>query len=190
MRQPSRVSRGIIGRFLRWPPSTRSSRFSTKRCCFRRIRIGQPGSRGDAETTPELMAEVSSLLAAHDAMATTTRTGPSHPGTGHSERAVWRLSAGASGGPGRYERGLSGGAGGRAVRQARGREGDGRASWPARISCGASRTEAQFLASLEHPNIPALLDGGVSPSGHPYLVVEYVEGETLDRYCGCTASWE
>ena len=43
-------------------------------------------------------------------------------------------------------------------------------------------TEAQFLASLEHPNIPALLDGGVSPSGHPYLVVEYVEGETLDRY--------
>jgi hypothetical protein len=27
-----------------------------------------------------------------------------------------------------------------------------------------------------------LLDGGVSPSGHPYLVVEYVEGETLDRY--------
>ena len=44
------------------------------------------------------------------------------------------------------------------------------------------RTEAQFLASLEHPNIPTLLDGGVSPSGHPYLVVEYVEGETLDRY--------
>ena len=45
------------------------------------------------------------------------------------------------------------------------------------------RTEAQFLASLEHPNIPSLLDSGVSPSGHPYLVVEYVEGETLDRYC-------
>src|SRR5271156_2212921 len=45
------------------------------------------------------------------------------------------------------------------------------------------RTEAQFLASLEHPNIPTLLDSGVSPSGHPYLVVEYVEGETLDRYC-------
>jgi eukaryotic-like serine/threonine-protein kinase len=43
-------------------------------------------------------------------------------------------------------------------------------------------TEAQFLASLEHPNIPALLDGGVSASGHPYLVVDYVEGETLDRY--------
>jgi eukaryotic-like serine/threonine-protein kinase len=45
------------------------------------------------------------------------------------------------------------------------------------------QTEAQFLASLEHPNIPALVDAGVSPSGHPYLVVEYVEGETLDRYC-------
>jgi len=45
------------------------------------------------------------------------------------------------------------------------------------------RTEAQFLATLEHPNIPALLDSGVSPSGHPYLVVEYVEGEALDQYC-------
>jgi eukaryotic-like serine/threonine-protein kinase len=45
------------------------------------------------------------------------------------------------------------------------------------------RTEAQFLASLEHPNIPILLDSGVSPSGHPYMVVEYVEGEALDRYC-------
>jgi serine/threonine protein kinase len=44
------------------------------------------------------------------------------------------------------------------------------------------QTEGQLLASLEHSNIPALLDGGVSPSGHPYLVVEYVEGETLDRY--------
>jgi serine/threonine protein kinase/tetratricopeptide (TPR) repeat protein len=45
------------------------------------------------------------------------------------------------------------------------------------------RTEAQFLATLEHPNIPTLLDSGVSPSGHPYLVVEYVEGEPLDQYC-------
>jgi serine/threonine protein kinase/tetratricopeptide (TPR) repeat protein len=43
--------------------------------------------------------------------------------------------------------------------------------------------EAQFLASLAHPNIPTLLDSGVSPSGHPYLVVEYVEGEMIDRYC-------
>jgi tetratricopeptide (TPR) repeat protein len=45
------------------------------------------------------------------------------------------------------------------------------------------RTEAQFLATLQHPNIPSLLDSGVSPSGHPYLVVEYVEGEALDQYC-------
>jgi len=43
--------------------------------------------------------------------------------------------------------------------------------------------EAQFLASLAHPNIPTLLDSGVSPSGHPYMVVEYVEGEMIDRYC-------
>jgi eukaryotic-like serine/threonine-protein kinase len=48
---------------------------------------------------------------------------------------------------------------------------------------GRWSAEAQFLASLKHPNIPTLLDSGVSPSGHPYLVVEYVEGETLDQYC-------
>src|SRR5581483_4131161 len=43
--------------------------------------------------------------------------------------------------------------------------------------------EGQLLASLQHPNITSLLDGGVSASGHPYLIVEYVEGEPLDRYC-------
>jgi serine/threonine-protein kinase len=44
------------------------------------------------------------------------------------------------------------------------------------------RAERQILASLNHPNISRLLDGGVSDS-LPYLVMEYVEGEPLDRYC-------
>jgi len=43
--------------------------------------------------------------------------------------------------------------------------------------------ERQILASLNHPNIARLYDGGVTPDGRPYLVMEYVEGESIDRYC-------
>jgi serine/threonine-protein kinase len=45
------------------------------------------------------------------------------------------------------------------------------------------RAERQTLAALHHPNIALLLDGGVTDSGQPYLVMEYVEGEPIDRYC-------
>ncbi len=45
------------------------------------------------------------------------------------------------------------------------------------------RAERQILASLNHPNITRLLDGGVSPDGQPYLVMEYVDGAPLDRHC-------
>ncbi|HEY6065721.1 MAG TPA: serine/threonine-protein kinase [Thermoanaerobaculia bacterium] len=45
------------------------------------------------------------------------------------------------------------------------------------------RTERQISASLEHPNIARLLDGGATESGEPYFVMEHVEGETLLDYC-------
>lgn len=45
------------------------------------------------------------------------------------------------------------------------------------------RIERQILANLEHPFIARLLDGGSTPSGLPYLVMEYVEGEPIDTYC-------
>lgn len=45
------------------------------------------------------------------------------------------------------------------------------------------RRERQTLALLDHPNIARLLDGGMSPQGEPYLVMEYVEGVRLDGYC-------
>ena len=45
------------------------------------------------------------------------------------------------------------------------------------------RHERQILASLEHPNIARLLDGGTTEDGIPYLVMEYVEGTPIDRYC-------
>jgi tetratricopeptide (TPR) repeat protein/predicted Ser/Thr protein kinase len=45
------------------------------------------------------------------------------------------------------------------------------------------RDERQILASLEHPCIARLLDGGTTPEGVPYLVMEYVEGVAIDQYC-------
>ena len=46
------------------------------------------------------------------------------------------------------------------------------------------RHERKVLAGLTHPNIARLYGGAVSPEGRAYLVMEYVEGEPLDRYCG------
>lgn len=43
--------------------------------------------------------------------------------------------------------------------------------------------ERQILASFEHPNIARLLDGGTTKDGIPYFVMEYIEGESLYRYC-------
>ncbi len=42
--------------------------------------------------------------------------------------------------------------------------------------------ERQILASLEHPNIARLLDGGTTEDGVPYFVMEYIEGHRIDRY--------
>ena len=45
------------------------------------------------------------------------------------------------------------------------------------------RREQHILASLDHPNITRMLDGGLSEEGEPYLVMEYVDGVPLDVYC-------
>ena len=43
--------------------------------------------------------------------------------------------------------------------------------------------EGNILARLAHPQIAHLIDAGVSPAGQPYLVLEHVDGEEIDRYC-------
>jgi eukaryotic-like serine/threonine-protein kinase len=45
------------------------------------------------------------------------------------------------------------------------------------------RTERQILASLDHPHIARLLDGGTTPDGLPYIVMEYVDGQPITTYC-------
>ncbi len=44
--------------------------------------------------------------------------------------------------------------------------------------------ERQTLAGLgKHPNIVTLLDGGSTPDGRPYFVMEYIEGKPIDQHC-------
>jgi serine/threonine protein kinase/tetratricopeptide (TPR) repeat protein len=45
------------------------------------------------------------------------------------------------------------------------------------------RREGNILARLTHPQIARLIDAGVSPAGQPYLVLEHVDGQSIDRYC-------
>ena len=45
------------------------------------------------------------------------------------------------------------------------------------------RREGRLLARLTHPNIARLIDAGVTPNGQSYLVLEYVKGEHIDKYC-------
>ena len=50
------------------------------------------------------------------------------------------------------------------------------------------RRERQILATLEHPGIARMLDGGATAQGQPYFVMEYVEGVPLPAYCEKTGA--
>jgi len=43
--------------------------------------------------------------------------------------------------------------------------------------------ERRILATLQHPGIARLYDGGTTPAGQPYLVMEHVDGQALDAHC-------
>jgi len=57
-----------------------------------------------------------------------------------------------------------------------------RLSWSRGLAERMGR-ERDILASLDHPNIARLHDAGLDEHGHPYLALEYVEGERIDAYC-------
>jgi non-specific serine/threonine protein kinase/serine/threonine-protein kinase len=44
-------------------------------------------------------------------------------------------------------------------------------------------TERQILAHLDHPSIAKLLDGGTTPDGRPYFVMDFIAGTPIDGYC-------
>ena len=43
--------------------------------------------------------------------------------------------------------------------------------------------EREILASLKHPNIAQLIDGGITSAGQVWFAMELVEGKTIDRWC-------
>lgn len=45
------------------------------------------------------------------------------------------------------------------------------------------KAERQILANLNHPYIGKLIDGGTTDEGLPYLIMEYVSGLPIDKYC-------
>ncbi|HET8648144.1 MAG TPA: serine/threonine-protein kinase, partial [Vicinamibacteria bacterium] len=45
------------------------------------------------------------------------------------------------------------------------------------------RREGSILARLRHAHIAHLIDAGLTPAGHPYLVLEHVDGQRIDHYC-------
>ena len=45
------------------------------------------------------------------------------------------------------------------------------------------KREGTILARLRHPHIAQLADAGVSAAGQPYLVLEHVDGQSIDAYC-------
>ena len=44
-------------------------------------------------------------------------------------------------------------------------------------------TEGRILGALQHPHIAHLIDAGADASGMPFLAMEYVDGERIDRWC-------
>ncbi len=45
------------------------------------------------------------------------------------------------------------------------------------------KREGAILGKLAHPQIAELIDAGLTSTGEPYLVLEYVEGQAIDEYC-------
>jgi non-specific serine/threonine protein kinase/serine/threonine-protein kinase len=158
--------------------------------CLERPSSERPAFLENACSDPQIRAEVLSLLAAHD--DATDFLEEAGPAQGHFLSA-FHSSALAGHRIGAYRLVEEIGRGGmgtvyRAVRDddefqmvvaikivSRGMDTD--------MVLRRFRTERQILASLDHPNIARILDGGSTSSGLPYLVMEFVDGLPLTRYC-------
>jgi serine/threonine protein kinase len=138
-----------------------------------------------------LRHEVESLIEVHEQSDTDVLSSPAIAGLVAEEEAEFRLRPGQR--IGAYEilgEIAQGGMGAvyRAVRA------DGqytqevalkivRAGFGAQLTAARFRNERQILASLDHPNIAKLLDGGTTAAGLPYFVMEFIDGQQITEYC-------
>lgn len=139
-----------------------------------------------AERDEEMAVRLRELLQAHDSGDSPLDIGPErHLRTGTDE-----FEAGARLGPWVLERLVAEGGMGQVWRGSRA---DGEfeqavaIKFPIIARSGPLRTrfesERRVLAHLNHAHIARLLDGGSTPSGCPYLVMEWIDGESITRYC-------
>jgi serine/threonine-protein kinase len=138
----------------------------------------------------ELRKEVESLLASYEVGGFTNSPGPKE-GAIILERRTGPLMAGRELGPYRIVREIGRGGMGVVYLATRADQAFERLVAVKVLACGLEgedtvkrfRSERQILASLDHPNIARLYDGGTTEEGLPYLVMEYIEGEPIDQYC-------
>lgn len=137
----------------------------------------------------QIRSEVRSLLEEYEESAEFLESG--HGGGAAIEEALAAPQAGQRIGPYVLTREI--GRGGMGVVFEAEREGEGfRARFALKVIRGGFgahqlaerfRRERRILSRLSHPGIAALVDGGSTPGGLPYLVMEYVEGTPIDRWC-------
>ncbi len=133
---------------------------------------------------PSVIAQVAGLLSAAEAAEDFLET----PVTGHPEPASL-LAPGDRAGSWRIE-GVIGRGGMGEVYDAQRDDGLFEQRGALKLITGADASdwqrfdaERQTLASLEHPGIARLIDGGLLASERPFMVMEFVDGLPIDTYC-------
>ncbi len=138
----------------------------------------------------ELRAEIEALLAAHDRNDDFLEDSPHQLAADLIDRQLADQLVGRQFGRWKIERLLhTGGMGSVYLAQRSGGEFDQRGALKL-IRAGLNQAELRdnfarerrLLASLEHPGIARLLDGGTTADGVPWLVMEYVDGVPIDRW--------
>jgi eukaryotic-like serine/threonine-protein kinase len=140
---------------------------------------------------PATHREVESLLESHERAGTDFMGTPAIAGIVAEEEAQFRLRPGQL--IGSYEilsEVAQGGMG--AVYKAKRADGQYtqevalkivRAGFGSELIALRLRNERQILASLDHPNIARILDGGTTADGLPYYVMEFIDGLSITEYC-------
>jgi serine/threonine protein kinase len=142
-------------------------------------------------TDPSLRQEIESLIAAHEQAGTHALNYPAVPAFLNEEETHFRLLPGKRVGPYEILEEVAQGGMGAVYRAVRA---DGqyqqqvavkivRSELGAESAAARFRNERQILASLDHPNIAKILDGGTTSDGLLYFVMEFINGLAITNYC-------
>jgi serine/threonine protein kinase len=151
----------------------------------------RPAFLDESCADPSLRHELESLLAAHEQAGTHVLNSALAPNFFAHDEAHFRLLPGKRIGPYEIVEEIAQGGMGAVYRAVRA---DGqynqqvalkivRSELGTEFTATRFKNERQILATLNHPNIARILDGGTTAEGMPYFVMELVEGQRLDDYC-------